>query len=327
MPDHNEMSSYTCGARWRTCTCTEADQTRRENEIEQRLARFNAELRAEEAEVRAAILAVERAERQVAADREAEEARNAAQRLREEQEEMARLEYARVEGINAYFDILRSRLEQVLSAQRQTIEARHALELPRLEAMADQISKDNIALDRSRQITKERISILTQQDDFLDTLRTRHRAEIANTSLRHDHIQDVVFLQPLPSPSLEPQRGNLTSPILSSLSQLQQLELSTLQLMHEREITKWRKRHAIELQDFDDIMREELSRFRKMHSLRLEEVGKLVQVGKKAIRADWKWVDRLARVRRGMVEEDEVRMIVSGGDAPVFVLAEEAIST
>ena len=97
--------------------------------------------------------------------------------------------------------------------------------------------------------------------------------------------------------------------------------------MHEREISKWRKRHAIELQDFDDIMREELARFRKMHSLRLEEVGKLVQVGKRAVRADWKWVDTLARVRRGMVDEDEERMIVSGGDAPAVVPAELAIST
>lgn len=325
LPDHDAMSSYTCGARWRTCTCTEADQTRRETEIEERLARFNAELRAEEAEVRAAILAVERAERQVAAEREAEEARNAAQRLREEQEEMARLEYARVEGINAYFDILRSRLEHVLCTQREALEARHATELPRLEAMADQIAKHNIALDRNRQITKERISIITKQDVFLDTLRARHSAEIASTSRRHDQTQDAVFLQPLPSPSLEPQRGNLTSPILSSLTDLQQLEVSTLQAMHERELSKWRKRHAIELQDFDDIMREELARFRKMHSLRLEEVGKLVQVGKRAVRADWKWVDTLARVRRGMVDEDEERMIVSGGDAPVIVPVEEAM--
>ena len=327
MPDHNAMSSYTCGSRWRTCTCTEADQTRRETEIAERLARFNAELRAEEAEVRAAILAVELAERQVAAEREAEEARNAAQRLREEQEEMARLEYARVEGINAYFDVLRSRLDQVLSTQRQAIEARHSTELPRLEAMADQIAKHNIALDRSRQITKERMSILTHHYVFLDTLRTRHRAELASTSLRHDQTQDAVFLQPLPSPSLEPQRGNLTSSILSSLTQLQQLELSTLQAMHEREISKWRKRHVIELQDFDDIMREELARFRKMHSLRLEEVGKLVQVGKRAVRADWKWADTLVRVRRGMVDEDEERMIVSGGDAPFIVPVDEATST
>ena len=58
--------SYTCGARWRTCHCTEEDQARRRLEIRANLERLEAEARAEEEETRAAIEAVEEMQRRAA---------------------------------------------------------------------------------------------------------------------------------------------------------------------------------------------------------------------------------------------------------------------
>ncbi len=264
--------------------------------------------------MREAIAAVERAERQVAAERAAEERANEAARLAEEQEELARVEYARVEGINNYFDYLRGRLQKVTDYERQAISIRHSSELPKLEQMASDVSNANIATERSRIITKERMVIQANQERRIGALRRRHAAEIEKTLLRHQDDQDTVFLQPIRGS--ETQRGFLTEGVLTMLTEAQELEHQTLLAQHEREVQKWRYRGVLELKEFDEIMREELSRFMKMHAGRMEEVQKALRVARRQIAADWKWFDLLARVRGVMLDEDENRMIGSGADAP-----------
>lgn len=309
-------SSYTCGARWRTCACTEADQARREAEIAERLARFNAEVQAEEAEVREAIAAVERAERQVAAEREAEEQRNEEVRQAEELEEVTRMEEARVEGINDYFEQLRATLEKVVAQQKAAITTRHESEIPRLEKLEADLMNVNVSKERTRQVALERASIVASNEGKIVGLRRQHRIDLMHTLKRHRDDQDTVFLQPIRGP--ETQRGFITAGVLELLLEAQELERKTLQAQQEREIAKWRARGVRALEEFDAIMREEQARFAKVHAARMEGIRSSLTMARNGARADWKWFDRLVQARHVMIDEDERHMIVSGSDAPVL---------
>src|SRR5947207_10872327 len=83
-------SSYTCGARWYTCSCTEADQIRRQEEIETRRAERDQQVQREAAEVAAALAEIERMELREAqerAQREEERCRQEAERRRKEEDD------------------------------------------------------------------------------------------------------------------------------------------------------------------------------------------------------------------------------------------------
>lgn len=307
--------SYTCGARWRTCACTEEDQAQREVEIAERLARYNAVVQAEEAEVREAIAAVERAERQVAAEREAEEREIEEARQAEEEEEFLRREDERVEGINQHFTQLRADLERVILQQKQAIASRHEKELPKLEQMEEDLLDINISRKRDRQATLERASIAAINDEKIKELRRQHRAILLATLQRHTDDQDAVFLQPIRGP--ETQRGLITSHVLDTLMAAQDAERRTLESQHERELRKWRHRGALALQEFDSIMMEERLRFGKIHAARMYDVRRALTQARRQIHADWKWLETLEKVRAVMINEDQNRLVRSGADAPV----------
>lgn len=305
---------YTCGARWRTCACTEADQARREAEIAERLARFNAEVQAEEAEVREAIAAVERAERRVAAEREAEERENEEARQAEELEELTRMEYTRVEGINNYFELLRATLERVVRQQKQAIMTRHESEIPKLEKEEADLTNVNVSKERTRQITLERACIVADNEEKIVELRRQHRTDLMHTIKRHRDDQDAVFLQPIRGP--ETHRGFITEGVLETLLEAQETERKTIQTQQEREIAKWRGRGLRALEEFDAIMREEQARFAKVHSARMEGIRDALTTARMGAEADWKWFDLLVQAREVMIDEDERRMVMSGSDAP-----------
>lgn len=312
-------SSYTCGARWRTCTCTEADQARREAEIAERLARFNAEVQAEEAEVKEAIAAVERAERQVAAEREAEERENEEARQAEELEKLTRMEYTRVEGINNYFEQLRTTFEKVILQQKHAIATRHEAEIPKLEKMETDLMDVNVSKERTRQITLERARIVASNEEKIVELRHQHRTNLVHMIKRHRDDQDAVFLQPIRGP--ETHRGFITQGVLEMLLEAQELERKTVQTQQERELTKWRARGDRALEEFDAIMREEQARFDKVHAARMDGVRRSLATARNGADADWKWFDRLVHAREVMINEDERRMMLSGSDAPPILPA------
>lgn len=313
------ISSYTCGARWRTCECTEADQALREAEIAERLAAFNAELHAEEAEVREAIAAVERAERQVAAEREAEERELEAMRQAEELEEFTRREYARVEAINARFGQLRATLARVLQQQKELLAARHGAELKLLEQKESGLRATNLSRERSRQIILERKGIVAVNEKKLAELHRTHRTALTATLHRHREDQDRVFLQPLPGgASQESQRGHLTASVLDLLMDAQSAERHELQAQHERDLRKWIVRGEAALREFDELMRDEMDRFERVQGVREAEVRKALEAARVRVAGEVRWWEVLEGVRGGMVDEDERRAVLKGGDAPVF---------
>lgn len=288
---------------------------RREAEIAERLIRHEAETRAEEAEVRAAIAAVEEAELRVAAEREAEEQAAEEARQAEEAEEAIRFEYERVEGIHDYFLRLREEIQKIDLQQKQAIASRHELhDMPDIVRMQADLAADNIYKKRVRQIISERETILASNDKKTHELRHQHRAVLMDAVKRHGTDQDTVFLQPIHGP--ETRRGAITDKVLTALVAAQDFEIKTLQGQHEREIRKWRARGAAQLAEFDAIMREEQIRFEKLHRATADRVEAALAAAQDQIASDWRWYGVLVRARRALLEEDEARMVLSGADAP-----------
>jgi hypothetical protein len=131
----DELYSYTCGAIWRTCNCTEVDEERRRQRTrEQRHAQDTA-ARTEAADIAAAIRAVEEQER-----REAEEAerlerlrQEAAARLAREAEVVRQREEERLTAINHKFVDLQGVLENLHYTQQKSMGKRHEAEMKRIK--------------------------------------------------------------------------------------------------------------------------------------------------------------------------------------------------
>ncbi|KAL8792853.1 MAG: hypothetical protein Q9195_004583 [Heterodermia aff. obscurata] len=301
---------YTCGARWKTCMCTESDQRRREDEIRERLDRFEAEAKAEEAEVRAAIAAVEAAERIVAEEREAED-----ERLAEESRQIAAREYERLEGITEFFEYLRQRLEKTRLQQEETIQKRHSEESAKVEEReAAQVSGKQVLDKKEQEVTSERARLAIQTQEPIKCARKKHASQLVSTVGRHRQDQDAYLL--MSNEAMEVDINIDQTAILEQLLQAQDLERVTLRSQQTREIQKLQKRGELVLQDFDQrakAAREErvLAQVREG-----EEVARMATATKKRIEADWKWFEAIFLDRAMMLGEDERRMILSGADAP-----------
>lgn len=302
--------SYTCGAKWRTCACTEADQARREGEIAARLAQFEADQRAEEEELRVAIAAVEEAERHLREEREAEEAH-----LEAEAREMTKREFERLQNINDHFEYLRGVLDRIRLQQRQAIERRHDREWAEIDIMKDKLESADAAAERERYVTSERDKIVTMTEGTIKTLQRKFATEMMETITRHRKDQDDLMAMPIDNPDQDV--DVMKADILQELMPAQELERSTLKSQQAREIAKWKARGEQSLKAFDS----------KMISLklRLEEAEKINVRGKemtKRVFADTKWFEAVFLERTIMLGEDERRLILSGSDAPAWSKAE-----
>lgn len=301
---------YTCGAKWRTCACTEADQARREGEIATRLARFEADQRAEEEEMRAAIAAVEEAERQLREEREAEEAR-----IEAEAREMTQREFERLQNINDHFEYLRGVLDRIRLQQRQSIERRHDRDWDEIELMKDKLESPEAAAERERYVAAEREKIVATTEGTIKTLQRRFATEMMETITRHRKDQDDLMAMTIDNPDQD--ADIMKADILQELMPVQELERSTLKSQQAREIAKWKARGEQSIRAFDS----------KMVSLkmRLEEAERIngrAKEMKKRVFADTRWFEAVFLERTTMLGEDERKFILSGSDAPAWSKAE-----
>lgn len=230
--------------------------------------------------------------------------------------ELTKMEYARVEGIHNYFELLRATLEKVIRQQKQEITSRHELEIPQLEKEVTDLTKANVSTERSRQISVERAKLIASNERKIVELRRQHLTDLMHALQRHRDDQDAVFLQPIRGP--EANRGLITQGVLETLVQAQEAERETMRAQQEREMAKWCDRNARALDEFDAIMREEQARFDKMHAVRMDEIRRALTMAREGAASDWKWFDRLVHARDVMIDEDERRMVLSGSYAPVL---------
>lgn len=290
--------------------CTETDQRRREDEIRERLNRFNAETKAEEAEVKAAIAAVEAAERLVADEREAEE-----QRLAEEARQITAWEYERLSGITEFYEYLRERLEEVRLQQKQAIKKRHDEDFSKVEEKETTLVSGEQILDREQEVSSRRGRLVIQTEEPVKSARKKHASQLIEAVGRHRRHQDAYYLT-MSNEAIEADVTIDQTAVLEQLLQAQDVERSTLRSQQTREIQKLQKRAELILQDFDqktEAAREQrlLARVREA-----EEVTWIAAAVKKQIDADWKWFEAIFLDRAMMLGEDERRMILSGSDAP-----------
>ena len=302
--------SYTCGAKWRTCACTEADQARRDREITARLVQFQADQRAEEEEVRAAIAAVEEAERQLREEREAEEAR-----LEAEAREIAKRENERLQNINDHFEHLRGILHRICLQQRQAIERRHDRESAEIDMMKDKLDGPEAAAEREHSAVSEREKIVMISEGNIKKVQRRFATEMMETITRHRKHQDDIMSMTIDDPDqdVEIVRAN----ILQELMPAQELERSTLKSQQARELAKWKARGEESLKAFDSKL--------VSLKLRLEEAERInvrAKEMKKRVFADTKWFEAIYLERTMMLGEDERRLILSGSDAPEWSKSE-----
>ena len=311
--DDGEMEadkrSYICDAPWKTCTCTEDDRRRREEEIQRRRQRYEAEARAEEAEVQAAIAAVEATERSVAHEREAEE-----ERLAEEARQITAREYERLEAITEFFEYLRGTLEQVRLQQMQAMERRHRIEIEETQEKENALVSGEPILDRDQKASAERVKIVKENEDTMKNLRKKHADELMETVRRHRKDQDAYMLQSTEPPATG---GHVNQAgIIEMLLEAQDAERAMLRSQQARTIQKYEKRGPRLLEEFDRRREAERATLIETQIKEAEEVTQLVAATEMQIAADWKWFDAIFLDRAMMLGEDERRMVLSGASAP-----------
>ena len=311
------INSYTCGAVWRTCQCTEADQRRRERELEYARGRREIDAAAEREEVRRAIAAVEEAERHLREEREAEEAREQA-RLQQEAEELTQREFERVERIGERFAELRAILDHVGLQQKQAIEKRHVAQEEANDSLAGNFEK--VVAQREQEINADKKAKAAENDKAVKALQKKHAAAIMETIQRHRRDQDDLLAKPLPEDSTAEDPETIKAELLEALMPLQELERKTLKAQQAREIGKWKSRGARALNSKHWNV--------KIQQMRFEEEEKMaaaIDSFNKQQEADLQWFDVIHGDRATMLAEDETRLVVGGGD--VLVGAQDGEST
>ena len=260
--------------------------------------------------MRAAIVVVEKAERQLREEREAEEAR-----IEAEARETTKRELERLQNINDHFEYLRGVLERIRLQQRQAIERRHDRDWDVIDMMKDKLESPDAAAERERYVAIEREKIVVSTEGTIKTLQRRFATEMMETITRHRKDQDDLMAMTIDNTNHD---ADVTKAnILLELMPAQELERSTLKSQHGREIAKWKARGEQSIRAFDSRM--------VSLKMRLEEAERIngrAREMKKRVFADTKWFETVFLERTTMLGEDERKFILSGDDAPAWSKAE-----
>lgn len=304
------LPSYTCGAVWHTCRCTEDDQRRRETELRERQADYQAEQLAEERELREAIEAVQAAERRLQEEREAEE-RAEQRRIEEEDREFARLESERFNQITVYFEYLRRVLGRLRLQQSLAIRKRHELGWSQIDEMRNELDSDEAVAQREAILGPERDKIVASTETTVKGLQRQHAAVLMETMTRHRKEQDDFMVHSLENE--DPDAEIMQAEKLQELITAQDSERSTLKSRQAKEIQKWKSNGEASLRTLDSRME------KLVFEMRLEDAEK-IEVREREMRnvvfADNKWDELLFATRQVMLAEDKRQMIQSGREAP-----------
>ena len=267
--------------------------------------KFEEEARNEEAELNAAMTAMEAAERTERLRHEAVDARRATAQ-----------EHERMAGITEFFEYLRNVLEDVRLQQKQAMRKRHQWELSEVEERERVLVSGEQILDQEQSVAADRAGLVMQTRDIIKAARKKHANQLLETIARHRKDQDAYLIKS--DEARELQLDVNQTAVLDQLLQAQNLERSTLRWQQKREVQKLQKRAELMLQDFD--IKTEIARKERlqMQVQEAEDVTRTMVALKKQADADWRWFEAIFRDRSVMLGEDEQRMILSGAGAPVL---------
>lgn len=302
------ITSYTCGARWRTCSCTEEDQSRRRNALRATRQVQTAEARAEEAAVREAIAQVEAAERREAEENE----RRLRARVAEVEAEQARLarlmeelESKRRDGITAHYQNLRNALRELHTSHWKALGKRFESDRHRIARVKEAWSVNQKA--QAVENEWEKANVQSKKDIVMEDVRQKQTNETFETVARHK-MDEEIFCARLnermehPIPKLD---------LMERLWQVQRNERATLRMYQTQELQTWQDRFATEAGAVEKRLRQQLGKLEMQYHADVDE-----EKFARRIFADRKWYEVLTEEQQGMLDADERRHLTSGADAP-----------
>ncbi|KAG8529854.1 uncharacterized protein KY384_005335 [Bacidia gigantensis] len=291
--------------------CTEADQRRREEQIQAAQTQREADAHAEAEEIRLAIEAVEEAERHLRVEREAEEAREH-QRLEREAEELAQLELERAEQIRQRFLELRAFLDRVGLRQMQAMEKRHFEE----EEANDRLLVDfeDVVSGREKEINAERETKVAENEKSVKLLQRKHAAALMETFQRHRRGQDDLFTKNIDNDDNDTDQDMVKASRLEALMPLQETERTMLKQQQAREVEKWKQRGQQALNRLNIPFKVQQMRFQEE-----EKMMRIIHEGNEQRDADLQWFGVLQAARAAMLDDDERRLLSTGGRRPILM--------
>lgn len=303
------LNSYTCGAIWKTCHCTEIDQAQRRERIREQTRAGDEVTRAEEAEVAAAIRAVEEAERREAEEAERQErVRQEAETQRlAEQAEAARLEEEeRVTAINRRFVDLQAILEALHCSQQKSLCRRHETEMKKAK---ENMTASQLAFDARWALEKSSMNKTNQES--MQQLNVEHQTALQEMDTRHEEEEDELFL------ALQIHLRNKSNRDVRQAAMIEKIKRAQLEEREDFEgrlrlaMEETRNRQARETQDLEAFLLQERDFTVEIELKNAESVARTVF-------ADRMWFDRLIDERRRMLEADERRLLQTGGNIDTY---------
>lgn len=302
--------SYTCGARWRTCNCTEEDQSRRRNALLATRQVQTAEARAEEAAVREAIAQVEAAERREAEENERRLRARAAE-VEAEQARLARLmeelESKRREGITAYYQNLRNALRELHTSHRKALAKRFESDRHRIARVKEAWTVSQNAQAQAVEDEWEKANVQSQKNIVMEGLRLKQTSEVFKAVARHKADEEIL------SARLNERFENVIPKLdcMARLWEVQRNERATLRMHQAQELQKWQDRFATEIAAVEKRLKRQQEKTEVQFQAEVDEAEFARRVF-----ADRKWYEVLTEEQQGMLDADERRLLISGADAP-----------
>ena len=282
---------YTCGAKWRTCHCTENDEIRRQEVLAARRIQHRTaadqriqELEREAREVEEALAAIERLERQEAETAE----RRERERLAEEEREAQEREAQRQQAVKIHLRNLQDALARVHKHQQSALDVRHAQENEALKASTA------ASLNAHETLLAEMITQATSGTEAqLATLKTTHAEALSSISLRHEEEEDETFLRVTTFLRDKPNRETREKTMMEKLNMKQKEEREELERQHAEAILAVERAAG----DKTDVHKEE--------KRRLQEVEVEAETTKELERRTWAesaWMVHVVGDRREALE-------------------------
>ncbi|KAL1988533.1 hypothetical protein VTN96DRAFT_8928 [Rasamsonia emersonii] len=286
---------YVCGARWATCACTEDDMATRRAELAQR--RTVREREAEqEAEIAAAIAAVEAMERR----EEEERIRREEQRRRREEEEARERKSQRVLEIAERMQLLKESLRTINQMQQNDL-------LNRQERQTQQLQAQNAA--RKSSLEKDGHDLIghleANRQSRMDSLLAAHAAELKRLQAANEEEENelIVKMTRLLKGCANVEEREMS--ILKRLRNTQKKDHDEMRARHQAEISDLKRKGSLELKSLQASLSARHEEQQKQES---EAVRQLVQ----AAVIERIWFDRAVARREELLEAYRSELVSSG---------------
>ena len=320
---------YTCGAKWRTCSCTEADQTRREDQLRSRRYQLDAQVRQEEDEIARAIAEVEALEAREAEERRQAEIRQEEELRRLEEERLAEEELRRREAEEAE----RMRIETIKSSiqDRAVFLGQKMDEITLFQQMAvlarHESAEQVVVTTKDTQQSKQTTSFNAMKQKMLANIEKRsrqisvtHNAEVMRLAARHEQEDDEMFLKVQLHLRGRPNKEVREKAMLDALKQTHDDEVGNLQSKSDSRLSGLRRNAAVEIRSLEHGFTEDQEAAKEVFEVQMRALGETVG-------NDRKWVEEITKRRQALLERLRLDQLRTMGESRILETWEARLAT